>query len=614
MKHLSSPIETKRHSYAHIMAVAISRLYPDTKFGIGPEIENGFYYDLDSGHKFSPDDLAAIEAEMRKVIAENPAFEKKTLAHAEGLKLFKRTGQPFKVELIEDLEKNGVEITIYTIVGDSDAARSNVKGQMSNVSFTDLCKGPHVASAGELSPDAFKLTKVAGAYWKGNEKNAQLQRIYGLAFDTNEELDAHIAMLAEAEKRDHRVLGEKLELFMVSDEVGKGLPLWLPNGAFIRHQLEQYMYEKEFAYGYKYVYTPVLTKKGLYETSGHLAHYRDDMYNPIDIEGEEYYLRPMNCPHHHMIYRHKPLSYRELPLRLAEFGLVHRFERSGVLTGLIRARGFTQNDSHIYCRKDQLKTELTSVMRLFGEVYKDFGIDNYWFRLSLPDFKNKEKFGLPAATGTAQAGDVQDKESWDEAGAAAREVLKEMGAKFVEAEGEASFYGPKIDIQIKNVLGKEDTIATCQIDFYSANKFDLNFVNEHGEKERVAIIHRAIMGSFDRFFAFLVEKTAGNFPLWLAPVQAQIIPVGDKFVNYAEKVLAELRAAGLRGEIDAANETLGKRIRNAEMQKIPYILVVGEKEETAGTVAVRSRDTKAQEVFSVADLIAKLRAQVADKK
>jgi threonyl-tRNA synthetase len=568
------------------MAAAISRLYPDAKFGIGPEIENGFYYDLDSSHKFSPDDLAAIETEMRKIIAEHPAFEKKTLAHAEGLKFFKKLDQPFKVELIEDLEKAGVEISVFE-TGD----------------FTDLCKGPHVASAGELSPDAFKLTKVAGAYWKGSEKNAQLQRIYGLAFDTKEELDAHIAMLAEAEKRDHRVLGEKLDLFMISDEVGKGLPLWLPNGAFVRRELEQYMYEKEFAYGYKYVYTPILTKKGLYETSGHLAHYREDMYNPIDIEGEEYYLRPMNCPHHHMIYRHKPLSYRELPLRLAEFGLVHRFERSGVLTGLIRARSFTQNDSHIYCRKDQLKTELTSVMRLFGEVYKDFGIDNYWFRLSLPDFNNKEKFG-----------DVQDKENWDKAGEAAREVLKEMGAKFVEAEGEASFYGPKIDIQIKNVLGKEDTIATCQIDFYSANKFDLNFVNERGEKERVAIIHRAIMGSFDRFFAFLVEKTAGNFPLWLAPVQAQIIPVSDKFVGYTEKVLAELRAVGLRGEVDAASETLGKRIRNAEMQKIPYILVVGEKEETAGTVAVRSRDTKAQEVLSIADLIVKLQTQIKERK
>ncbi|MDO8555260.1 MAG: threonine--tRNA ligase, partial [bacterium] len=380
-------IETKRHSLAHLMAMAVAKKHPGVKLGIGPAIENGFYYDFEFpelDHSPSEEKLPVLEGFIRELIAKDIKFEKEEISAEEAMKIFRE--QPYKLELIDELAKNGEKISIYKAGN-----------------FIDLCAGPHVESTKEINPESFKLTKIAGAYWRGSEKNKMLTRIYGVAFETKEELDEYLKKIEEAEKRDHRVLAEKLDLFMISEEVGKGLPLWLPNGAFIRKKLEDYMYEKEFNHGYKYVYTPVLTKKGLYEKSGHLAHYKDDMYNPIDIEGEEYYLKPMNCPHHHMLYKHKPLSYRDLPLRLAEFGLVHRFERSGVLTGLIRARGFTQNDSHIYCKKSQLKDELIEVLKLFGEVYSDFKITDYWFRLSLPDFEKKEKYG-----------DIEDKAMWEE--------------------------------------------------------------------------------------------------------------------------------------------------------------------------------------------------------
>ena len=380
-----------------------------------------------------------------------------------------------------------------------------------------------------------------------------LTRIYALAFGNKQELGDYRAMLEEAKKRDHRILGEKLDLFMISDEVGKGLPLWLPNGAYIRKKLEDFIYEKESARGYKYIYTPILTNKRLYEQSGHLVHYREDMYSPIEIEGEEYYLRPMNCPHHHQIFKHRPLSYRDLPLRLAESGLVHRFERSGVLTGLIRARCFTQNDAHIYCAKSDLKNELLDVLKLFHEVYDNvFGIRDYWFRLSLPDFSNKEKFG-----------DIENSATWEEAAKMARDTLDEFGAKYVEGGGEAAFYGPKIDVQIKNVNGKEDTIATIQIDFYSAKRFDLHFINAEGQKEEPVIIHRAIMGSFDRFFAFITEHYGGAFPLWLSPVQVKVITISENHHAYGTKIFEILKEAVIRSELDLNNESLGKKIREA---------------------------------------------------
>jgi len=559
-------LEIMRHSLAHIMAAAVSELRSNVKFAIGPAIENGFYYDFDFGEeKASEDDLAKIEKKMNHIIKRNLKFEKFELSVEEALAREKRAEQPYKIELIKELEKNGEKKVGYYKLGN----------------FEDLCRGPHIESSGKIAKGSFKLTKLAGAYWRGDEKNKMLTRIYGVAFASKQELDEYLKMLAEAERRDHRKLGKELELFMISEEVGKGLPLWLPNGAFIRRKLEDYMYEKELRNGYKFVYTPVLTRKKLYEISGHLAHYRDDMYSPVDIEGEEYYLKPMNCPHHHMIYGRKPLSYRDLPLRLADFGLIHRFERSGVLTGLIRARCFTQNDAHIYCRKESLKEELLKVLKLFKEVYDDFGIEYFWFRLSLPDFGNKEKYG-----------DIKNKKMWQEAADAARTAMNEFGAKYIEEGGEATFYGPKIDVQTRNALGKEDTIATVQIDFYSAPKFNLFFTDEKGEKKHPVIIHRAIMGSFDRFFAFLTEKTAGAFPLWLSPIQVKIISVGENHIGHCRKLAAELEENGIRVEIDDNDETVGNKIRKAAGEKIPYILVVGDKEMKSEKLAVRDRGRK----------------------
>jgi len=560
MENKNDKLEVIRHSLSHLMSMAVQELYPQVGLGVGPIIENGFYQDYDLPEAITPEILPKLEKRIRELIKKNIEFKQHDMDFAEAYELYKL--DPYKTELINDLKAAG---------------EKNVCFYKSDT-FDNLCAGPHIGSTKEISLDAFKLTKIAGAYWRGNEKNKMLTRIYGVAFETKEKLDDYLKMLEEAEKRDHRKLGKELELFMISEDVGKGLPLWLPKGAFIRKKLEDYMYTKELERGYKYVYTPVLTHKKLYETSGHLAHYKDDMYSPIDIEGEKYYLKPMNCPHHHMIYNNKPLSYKDLPLRMAEFGLCHRFERSGVLTGLIRARCFTQNDSHIYCAKEDLKKELLEVLDLFREVYEDFNIKDYWYRLSLPDFNNKEKYG-----------DIENKEMWTEAGRVTEEALKEFGVKYVMGEGEASFYGPKIDVQIKNVLGKEDSIATAQVDFYSPERFGLEFTNNKGEKEKPVIVHRAIMGSFDRFFAFLVEQTAGAFPAWLAPEQVWVLPISEKHIEYSNKITDQLRAAGLRVLAKNESESIGKKIRTGEQQKIPYLLVVGDKEVEAGAVAVRQR-------------------------
>ncbi len=575
-----SSIEQVRHSLAHLLAGAVLEIWPEAKPTIGPVIDNGFYYDFDLPSPISDKDLSKIEQKMREIFKKWDKFEKQEISPEEAGKFFK--DNPYKLELIKELAGSKEPITFYKS-GD----------------FTDLCRGGHVETAKELKDSAWKLSRVAGAYWRGDEKNKMLTRIYGLAFSTKKELEDYEKQIEEAKKRDHKKLGKELDLFMISEEVGKGLPLWLPKGAFIRHKLEEYMYQKEYEKGYKYVYTPVLTHKRLYEVSGHLDHYRDDMYNPINIEGEDYYLKPMNCPHHHMIYRNKPLSYRDLPLRLAEFGLIHRFERSGVLTGLIRARCFTQNDSHIYCQPDDLKKELRAVLDLFGEVYKDFSIKDYWFRLSLPDFNKKEKYG-----------DIQDEEMWNRASEAARSTLEESGMKYVEGKGEASFYGPKIDVQVRNVLGKEDTIATAQIDFYSPKKFDLFFTNVKGEKEHPVIIHRAIMGSFDRFFAFLLEQTGGNFPLWLSPTQIKIIPVRESHKEYAEKIFRKLQQEGMRAELDSESENLGKKVRRVKVEKIPYWIVVGDKEIETEKVTLESRDRGETSQIEVGKIIGMLREEL----
>ncbi len=574
-----------RHSLAHLLAAAVLELYPNALPAIGPAIENGFYYDFEFVSPIGKDDLPKVEKKMREILKGWKGFSHHEVLENEAKKIFKNN--KYKLELIEEIAAKKEKITLYKS-GD----------------FEDLCRGGHVEDIKDLNPEAFVLSHTAGAYWRGSEKNKMLTRIYALAFSTKQELDEYEAMLEEAKKRDHRILGEKLGLFMISDEVGKGLPLWLPNGAFVRKKLEDFIYEKESAHGYKYIYTPILTNKRLYEQSGHLTHYREDMYSPIEIEGEEYYLRPMNCPHHHQIFKHQPLSYRDLPLRLAEHGLVHRFERSGVLTGLIRARCFTQNDAHIYSAKSDLKKELLKVLKLFHEVYNDvFGIKDYWFRLSLPDFSNKEKFG-----------DIENNATWEEASKIARETLEEFGAKYVEGGGEAAFYGPKIDVQIKNVNGKEDTIATIQIDFYSAKRFGLDFINADGQKEEPVIIHRAIMGSFERFFAFITEHYGGAFPLWLSPVQVKVITIGESHHAYGVKIFETLKEEGVKAELDLNNESLGKKIREAKIQKIPYLIVIGDKEVDSETLSVESRNEGNIGSLKIEDFISKIKKEIAEKK
>lgn len=581
-------LEYIRHTLAHLLAAAVVKKYPHAKLTLGPAIENGFYYDIDfsGGETPGDNDLIKLENLMRNILPSWTTFTHKEVTVDEAHAIF--ADNPFKLELINEIALRGEKITLYT-AGD----------------FTDLCRGGHCENpAEEIAPDSFILDKIAGAYWRGSEKNPMLTRIYGLAFTSAKELEEYRTQQEEAKKRDHRLLNEKHDYFMISEEVGKGLPLYLPNGAYIRKKLEDFMYEKELTHGYKYVYTPVLTHKRLYEQSGHLAHYHEDMYSPITIEDEEYYLRPMNCPHHHQIFKHKPVSYRDLPLRLAEFGLVHRFERSGVLTGLIRARCFTQNDAHIYCSKQDLKKELLDVLTLFREVYDDvFSIKDYWFRLSLPDFSNTKKFG-----------DVENKEMWDEATESARAALNEFGAKYVEGGGEAAFYGPKIDVQIRNVNGKEDTIATVQVDFYSADRFNLEFTNNQGQKEKPVIVHRAIMGSFERFFAFLIEQYAGAFPMWLAPVQVAILPISDKHEDYAREIKNLLRSGGIQVFLDNSKETLGKKVREAKSSKIPYFVVIGDQEVQTKTITIESRDDGKLGAVSVDLFLKKIQEEISTYK
>ena len=561
-----SSIDGKRHSLAHLLAAAVLKKFPGAKLGIGPTIENGFYYDFLLPRTLTPDDLKEFEATMRKLINLKLNFAGKKVAAAGAKKIFK--GQLFKLDLVKEFVKDKKPLTVYE-TADKETGK---------VYFLDLCRGGHVKNTRELNADAFKLTKIAGAYWRGDEKNPQLQRIYGIAFETKKELQDHFTMLRMAERCDHRYLSEKLEFFMINEEIGRGLPLWLPKGYTVRRILEDYIYKLERNGGYLHVLTPHLAKEDLYKKSGHLAHYREDMYAPIEIEGMRYYLKPMNCPHHHSIYKHHKRSYRELPLRLAEFGTVYRYERSGTLSGLIRVRGFTQNDAHIYTDEERLPEEIVNVLKLHKKVYDDMGILDYWYRLSLPDFKNKEKFG-----------DIKNKKMWQKGSLVLRKALKETGHKFVEAVGEATFYGPKIDIQIKDIYGKEDSIATVQVDYYSASKFNLSYVNKSGKEKPVIIVHRAIFGSFDRFFALLIEKTCGNLPLWLAPVQVKVLAVSDKQKSYAEKIYKNLVDSGIRAEIAPSDETLGKRIREAEMQRVPYIAVVGDEEMKKGTVNLRIR-------------------------
>ncbi|GIP24158.1 threonine--tRNA ligase [Paenibacillus sp. J22TS3] len=557
---LDSPdgLEMMRHSSAHLLAQAVKRLFgnKEVKLGIGPVIEDGFYYDMDLEHPLNPEDLQKIEKEMERIVGENLPITRREVSRQEALDIFTELEDPYKLELIRDLPEDSI-ITIYD------------QGE-----FFDLCRGPHVPSTGKIK--VFKLLSVAGAYWRGNSKNKMLQRIYGTAFVKKAELDHHLHMLEEAKKRDHRKLGKELKIFTFSNLVGQGLPIWLPNGAKLRRTLERYIVDLEERLGYQHVYTPVMGNVELYKTSGHWEHYQEDMFPKMVLDNEELVLRPMNCPHHMMVYKSDMRSYRDLPVRIAELGLMHRYEMSGALTGLHRVRAMTLNDAHIFCRPDQIKDEFARVIRLIQHVYDDFGIRDYRFRLSYRDPQDTEKY-------------FQNDEMWEMSQRMLREVVESLDIPFFEAEGEAAFYGPKLDVQIKTALGKEETLSTVQLDFLLPERFELEYVGDDGQKHRPVVIHRGIISTMERMTAFLLENFAGSLPLWLSPVQAKVIPVSGAFDDYASEVIEKLQAAGIRVEADLRNEKLGYKIREAQLEKVPYMFIVGENEKNSASVSVRKR-------------------------
>ncbi|OUA85451.1 threonine--tRNA ligase [Bacillus thuringiensis] len=558
-----------RHSTAHLLAQALKRLYKDVKLelGIGPVIENGFYYDIDMEEAITVEDFKKIEKEMQKIVNENLEIVRHEVPRAEALRRFEEIGDELKLDLINDLPEDAV-ISIYE------------QGE-----FFDLCRGVHLPSTGKIK--VFKLLSVAGAYWRGDSNNKMLQRIYGTAFVKKAELDEHLRMLEEAKERDHRKLGKELKLFTNSQKVGQGLPLWLPKGATIRRIIERYIVDKEASLGYDHVYTPVLGSRELYETSGHWNHYRDGMFPSMEMDNEELVLRPMNCPHHLMVYKNDIHSYRELPIRIAELGTMHRYEMSGALSGLQRVRGMTLNDAHIFVRPDQIKEELKRVVNLTLEVYKDFGLENYSFRLSYRDPADTKKY-------------YADDEMWEKAQGMLKEAMDEMGLDYYEAEGEAAFYGPKLDVQVRTALGKDETLSTVQLDFLLPERFELTYVGEDGKQHRPVVIHRGVVSTMERFVAFLIEEYKGAFPTWLAPVQVQVIPVSPQVhLDYAKKVQDELRRAGIRVELDTREEKIGYKIREAQMQKIPYMLVVGDNEVTENGVNVRKYGEQKSETIAL---------------
>lgn len=542
------------HTTSHIMAQAVKRLFPDVKFAIGPSIDEGFYYDFDVEKPFTDEDKANIETEMKKIIKENIAIERFSLPKKEALKLME--GQPYKQELISELPE-GEEISFYR-QGD----------------FTDLCAGPHLENTGKIK--AVKILSSSGAYWRGSEKNKMLQRIYAISFPKASMLEEHLELLEEAKQRDHRKIGKEQELFMTHELVGSGLPMYLPNGAIIRRILERYIQDKEISMGYSHVYTPSIANVELYKTSGHWDHYKEDMFPVMKMDNEEMVLRPMNCPHHMLVYRNKLHSYRDLPIRIGELAHDFRYESSGSVCGLERVRAMCQNDAHLFVRPDQIKEEFGNVVKLILSVYEDFGFEDYTFRLSLRDKNDKEKY-------------FDDDEMWELAESQLREILTELNLNFYEAEGEAAFYGPKLDVQVKTAVGHEVTISTCQLDFLLPQKFELEYIGEDGAAHRPVVIHRAILGTFDRFMAFLIEEYKGAFPVWLAPLQVKILPITDKQHEYSHQLKEQFAKKGIRVEVDDRNEKIGYKIRETQLQKVPYMLVIGQKEVDENLVAVRSR-------------------------
>ncbi|MGW7811355.1 threonine--tRNA ligase [Staphylococcus xylosus] len=574
-------LEVLRHSTAHLMAQALKRLYGNVNFGVGPVIEGGFYYDFDMEESLSSDDFEKIEKTMKQIVNENYPIERKVVSRNEAKAFFSE--DPYKLELINAIPEDE-NVTLYT------------QGE-----FTDLCRGVHVPSTSKIKE--FKLLSTAGAYWRGDSNNKMLQRIYGTAFFDKKDLKAHLQMLEERKERDHRKIGKELELFSNNPLVGAGLPLWLPNGATIRREIERYIVDKEVSMGYDHVYTPVMANVDLYKTSGHWDHYQEDMFPTMKLdEHEEMVLRPMNCPHHMMIYANKPHSYRELPIRIAELGTMHRYEASGAVSGLQRVRGMTLNDAHIFVRPDQIKEEFKRVVNLIIDVYKDFGFENYSFRLSYRDPEDKEKY-------------FDDDEMWNRAESMLKEAVDELGLDYEEAIGEAAFYGPKLDVQVQTAMGKEETLSTAQLDFLLPQKFDLTYIGNDGEQHRPVVIHRGVVSTMERFVAFLTEETKGAFPTWLAPKQVEIIPVNvDLHYDYARLVQDELKLQGVRVEIDDRNEKMGYKIREAQMQKIPYQLVVGDKEVENSEVNVRKYGSQDQETIEKDEFIWNLVDEIRLKK
>jgi threonyl-tRNA synthetase len=553
-----TPLDILRHSTAHVMAKAVQRLYPGSMLAIGPPIEDGFYYDIDvAGKQLSADDLPAIEDEMRRIIAADEPFVRRAVSRADALAENRARGEKYKVEILEGLPED--EVTSFYDTG-SD--------------WTDLCRGPHVPSTGQIK--AFKLLSVAGAYWRGDEKRPMLQRIYGTAWFSQDDLDQYLERLEDARRRDHRRLGRDLGLFMFSDLVGPGLPLWLPKGATIRRELERYVTDLELRRGYQHVVTPDVAKVEMYKTSGHWEHYRDAMFPVMHHDEEELVLRPMNCPHHIEIYRHAQRSYRELPLRLAEFGTMWRYEKSGELSGLSRVRRMELNDAHIFCTPDQIEDEIVGVVQLIEDVYRVLGIRDYWYRLSLWDPNDKEKY-------------VDNPEMWERGERYLRDAMARLGLEYVEAPGEAAFYGPKIDVQLRDPLGHSETISTIQVDFHLPNQFQLEYVGEDGKFHQPVMVHRGVIGTLVRMIAYLIEQYGGAFPLWLAPVQVVAIPIADRHLEYAEQVKAELMQCDIRVEVDSRRDRMQNKIRQAEQQRVPYILVMGDRDVEGGTVSVRER-------------------------
>ena len=570
------------HSSAHLMAEAIESMFPNVKFWVGPPVDNGFYYDVDLGDRsITEEDLRKLEVKMAELAKQNNVYVRKEVPKNEAVQYFSSKGDEYKLDLLQGL-KDG-EITFYT-----------------QGNFTDLCRGPHIPSTGFIK--AIKLTNIAGAYWKGDEKNKQLTRIYGVTFPSQKQLDEYLHLLEEAKKRDHRKLGRELSIYTMDDDVGQGLIMWMPNGTIIIEELEKLAKETENDAGYKRVVTPHIAKESMYLTSGHLPYYADSMYPPMELEGEKYYLKSMNCPHHHKIYAAEPKSYRDLPYRIAEYGTVYRYEQSGELFGLMRVRCLHMNDAHIYCTKEQFNEEFRAVNEMYLKYFKIFGVDKYVMRLSL---HSPEKLGIKY---------VNEPELWKETEAMVRNVLKESNIPYVEVEDEAAFYGPKIDVQIYSVIGREFTLATNQVDFSQGRSFKLQYTTQDNNTETPLIIHRAPLGTHERFIGFLLEHYAGKLPTWLAPLQVKILPISDKFVDYAKSVLNQLKKADIRAEIDDRNEKIGKKIRDTELMKVPYMLVVGEKEMNEKKIAIRRQGKGDQGAKPVEEFIREISEEVRERR